>query len=147
MDVHSAHRLRGLDAKTSHQTFRHRKQIINQLLHQRGQRCLLRLFTGSQDFIDRSALGLSKPWAGRSCLCRLGFEILVRAVGLEPTRRCHRGILSPLRLPVPPRPRPLFLRAFCDLVNECFAVNPSCFAKQVLAFSNRIAGFRRNSRG
>src|SRR6267154_4842339 len=29
---------------------------------------------------------------------------LVRAVGLEPTRRCHRGILSPLRLPVPPRP-------------------------------------------
>ena len=30
--------------------------------------------------------------------------ILVRAVGLEPTRRCHRGILSPLRLPVPPRP-------------------------------------------
>jgi hypothetical protein len=30
--------------------------------------------------------------------------LLVRAVGLEPTRRCHRGILSPLRLPVPPRP-------------------------------------------
>ena len=29
---------------------------------------------------------------------------MVRAVGLEPTRRCHRGILSPLRLPVPPRP-------------------------------------------
>src|SRR6478735_12083624 len=29
---------------------------------------------------------------------------VVRAVGLEPTRRCHRGILSPLRLPVPPRP-------------------------------------------
>jgi hypothetical protein len=32
------------------------------------------------------------------------WERLVRAVGLEPTRRCHRGILSPLRLPVPPRP-------------------------------------------
>src|SRR3981189_1914914 len=32
------------------------------------------------------------------------FECVVRAVGLEPTRRCHRGILSPLRLPVPPRP-------------------------------------------
>ena len=30
---------------------------------------------------------------------------LVRAAGLEPARRCHRGILSPLRLPVPPRPR------------------------------------------
>ena len=29
---------------------------------------------------------------------------VVRAVGVEPTRRCHRGILSPLRLPVPPRP-------------------------------------------
>ena len=44
----------------------------------------------------------------------------MRAVGLEPTRRCHRGILSPLRLPVPPRPRPLFLRAFFDLVNGSF---------------------------
>src|SRR3954452_8344676 len=33
-----------------------------------------------------------------------GGEQLVRAVVLEPTRRCHRGILSPLRLPVPPRP-------------------------------------------
>jgi hypothetical protein len=31
-------------------------------------------------------------------------QTLVRAVGVEPTRRCHRGILSPLRLPVPPRP-------------------------------------------
>ena len=31
-------------------------------------------------------------------------NFLVRAVGVEPTRRCHRGILSPLRLPVPPRP-------------------------------------------
>ena len=30
--------------------------------------------------------------------------VLVRAVGVEPTRRCHRGILSPLRLPVPTRP-------------------------------------------
>src|ERR1700689_302914 len=34
----------------------------------------------------------------------MGFRAMVRAVGLEPTRRCHRGILSPLRLPVPPRP-------------------------------------------
>src|ERR1700722_10547681 len=34
----------------------------------------------------------------------LSVRDLVRAVGLEPTRRCHRGILSPLRLPVPPRP-------------------------------------------
>ena len=30
---------------------------------------------------------------------------LVRAAGLEPARRYHRGILSPLRLPIPPRPR------------------------------------------
>src|ERR1700732_1319184 len=42
-----------------------------------------------------------------SCLARL-----VRAVGLEPTRRCHRGILSPLRLPVPPRPLIDFYRVF-----------------------------------
>src|SRR5438477_11937256 len=36
--------------------------------------------------------------------CSHASERLVRAVGVEPTRRCHRGILSPLRLPVPPRP-------------------------------------------
>jgi hypothetical protein len=68
-------------------------------------------------------------------------HILVRAVGLEPTRRCHRGILSPLRLPVPPRPRPLFLKAFCNLVNECFADIPLCFAKQVLALSPYVDRF------
>lgn len=38
--------------------------------------------------------------------------LVVRAVGLEPTRRCHRGILSPLRLPVSPRPRAGFVEAF-----------------------------------
>src|SRR5665213_1998165 len=37
-------------------------------------------------------------------LASLCLSMLVRAVGLEPTRRYHRGILSPLRLPVPPRP-------------------------------------------
>src|SRR3984885_15689768 len=42
----------------------------------------------------------------------IGKFSLVRAVGLEPTRRCHRGILSPLRLPVPPRPRVDLLRVF-----------------------------------
>ena len=30
---------------------------------------------------------------------------LVLAVGLEPTRYCYQRILSPLRLPVPPRQR------------------------------------------
>ena len=29
--------------------------------------------------------------------------ILVPATGLEPVRCCHRGILSPLRLPISPR--------------------------------------------
>jgi len=47
-----------------------------------------------------------------------------------------QGILSPLRLPVPPRPLPLYLKAFCNLVNECFARNPSCFAKQLLELSD-----------
>jgi hypothetical protein len=41
----------------------------------------------------------------RGCATRSPFgRSVVRAVGVEPTRRCHRGILSPLRLPVPPRP-------------------------------------------
>ena len=31
-------------------------------------------------------------------------EKMVRVVGLEPTRACARGILNPLRLPVPPHP-------------------------------------------
>src|ERR1700716_764340 len=44
--------------------------------------------------------------------CSAGLGQLVRAVGLEPTRRCHRGILSPLRLPVPPRPRRCFIKVF-----------------------------------
>src|SRR5260221_10169482 len=43
---------------------------------------------------------IAPPWSGGAK--RIFY--LVRAVGLEPTRRCHRGILSPLRLPVPPRP-------------------------------------------
>ena len=41
----------------------------------------------------------------RDSLHSLRERRLVRAVGLEPTRRCHRGILSPLRLPIPPRPQ------------------------------------------
>ena len=32
---------------------------------------------------------------------------LVGAVGLEPTRPCGLRILSPVRLPIPPRPRGL----------------------------------------
>ena len=32
---------------------------------------------------------------------------VVRMVGLEPTRCCHRGILNPLRLPIPPHPQKL----------------------------------------
>ena len=33
---------------------------------------------------------------------------LVRTAGVEPAQPCGRGILSPLRLPVSPRPRSLF---------------------------------------
>ncbi len=29
-------------------------------------------------------------------------DFLVLVAGLEPARCCHRGILSPLRLPIPP---------------------------------------------
>ena len=46
--------------------------------------------------------GLSgKPKIGRSRARAADF--LVPAAGLEPARCCHRGILSPLRLPVSPR--------------------------------------------
>ena len=33
------------------------------------------------------------------------YRFLVPAIGLEPIRYCYRGILSPLRLPIPPRRR------------------------------------------
>src|SRR4051812_26710398 len=55
----------------------------------------------------------------RGSLLSLRERRLVRAVGIEPTRRCHRGILSPLRLPVPPRPlypRDQVLSAFPEQV-------------------------------
>ena len=42
-----------------------------------------------------------KPKIGRSRARAADF--LVPAAGLEPARCCHRGILSPLRLPVSPR--------------------------------------------
>jgi hypothetical protein len=62
-------------------------------------------------------------WARVSALSRA----LVRAVGLEPTRCCHRGILSPLRLPVPPRPR-------VDL-HSFFVPGRQMFSNRTLAFS------------
>jgi hypothetical protein len=55
---------------------------------------------------------------------------MVRAVGLEPTRRCHRGILSPLRLPVPPRPPLLISIAFSPPSIKWFASHSSMFCKR-----------------
>ena len=39
-----------------------------------------------------------------SCFCQAVFSqlLLVLVTGLEPVRYCYRGILSPLRLPIPP---------------------------------------------
>ena len=37
---------------------------------------------------------------------------LLQVAGLEPARCCHRGILSPLRLPIPPHLRTLCLSHF-----------------------------------
>jgi hypothetical protein len=60
-------------------------------------------------------------------------------VGLEPTRRCHRGILSPLRLPVPPRPR-------VDCLS--FLLSPlQCVSKDSLGVSKIVENlFTRRSR-
>ena len=40
------------------------------------------------------------PW--RTCSPCEFVHIVLPAAGLEPARCCHRGILSPLRLPIPP---------------------------------------------
>ena len=34
----------------------------------------------------------------------------MQVAGLEPARCCHRGILSPLRLPIPPCQRGIYTR-------------------------------------
>src|SRR5439155_17611014 len=60
----------------------------------------------------RRYYGHRRGWIAPPWSCQKHVFYLVRAVGLEPTRRCHRGILSPLRLPVPPRPRRCFIKAF-----------------------------------
>jgi hypothetical protein len=70
------------------------------------------LASGSRELRDSAtaAVGDFQVRACRRSLMKTSFgRSVVRAVGLEPTRRCHRGILSPLRLPVPPRPRRCFL--------------------------------------
>jgi hypothetical protein len=70
---------------------------------------------GSQDSPRQWLHGALSPRPREAC--RDSTRHVVRAVGVEPTRRCHRGILSPLRLPVPPRPlwpRDQRLNAFSD---------------------------------
>ena len=44
-----------------------------------------------------------KPYSIRARLASRGYLVLV--AGLEPARCRHRGILSPLRLPIPPHQR------------------------------------------
>ena len=39
-----------------------------------------------------------------------GYGKMVRVAGLEPARGCPRGILNPLRLPIPPHPRVALIR-------------------------------------
>lgn len=62
------------------------------------------------------------------------FSGLVRATGLEPVRCHHRGILSPLRLPISPRPhinndrRRLFRRLLLYCIIRCLSTN-LCFSR------------------
>ncbi len=56
----------------------------------------------------RRGQGAVRPaWirTGTSASGSAGIESLVRAVGVEPTLCCQKRILSPSRLPIPPRPR------------------------------------------
>ena len=51
--------------------------------------------------------------------------VLVLAAGLEPAQPCDRGILSPLRLPIPPREQYSIFHAIWDIVRiiwfiQCF---------------------------
>ena len=77
------------------------------------------LFLFSQNVIyNNSAQNQGDQKARRSlCICGCGCEAkklnperkmrsgfsLVPLTGIEPVRCCHRGILSPLRLPIPPQ--------------------------------------------
>ncbi len=57
--------------------------------------------------------------------------ILVPGAGVEPARGCPRGILSPLRLPVPP-PGHHDVGA-CDLVEAGVGIEPAYTALQAAA--------------
>ena len=50
---------------------------------------------------------------GKPCIIKVSRTFkLLQVAGLEPARCCHRGILSPLRLPIPPHLRTLCLSHF-----------------------------------
>ena len=52
--------------------------------------------------VPKERISLKKAFATANAF------FMVRATGLEPVRYFYRGILSPLRLPVPPHPHILF---------------------------------------
>ncbi len=48
---------------------------------------------------------------------------MVPPTGIEPVQCCHRGILSPLRLPIPPW-RPIILEYYNKLSDICQVPDP-----------------------
>ena len=60
------------------------------------------------NFIMESAAFMKKP--------------LLLVAGLEPARCCHRGILSPLRLPIPPHKRFILFKVLGKLFQKSICV-------------------------
>ena len=58
----------------------------------------------------------------------------MRVAGLEPARCCHRGILSPLRLPIPPHPR-----GVCNIIS-CTPLLEGCNEGCIEKLNNKISG-------
>ncbi len=53
--------------------------------------------------------------------------LMVLAAGLEPAQPCDRGILSPLRLPIPPREHIVKCRIYSGIagLSSVFSINNS----------------------
>ena len=73
-----------------------------------------------------------------TCFCKSFF--LVPVTGLEPVRCCHRGILSPLRLPIPPHRRAY--APLCGVLCNYNIIVHSCQAFFTIGIreSNRFIG-------
>ena len=98
------------------------------------------------DFRGTPAADLILKWAAKNLnqtnMLMVQFRLkVVLVIGLEPIRCCHRGILSPLRLPIPPHKQNIKLKIFSSSrhVDELIKfITPWLTAKALFGGATRI---------